>query len=260
MVKARNTDTDAEVLASITVTGKSGDTIFQEGDEGDVMFVIEEGEIELRKTYAGDVRRLAVLGVGDFFGEMSLLEGEPREASAVATKDYKILSVDYSTFDELVQANPEIAIRMLGKLSHRLMEILRAEARALEIARGAIAPAEPAKKGAELDEPRETVKPHLFHESTQARFELKPSGVTTIGRFDHAKNFAPDVDFTSLNTDTVSRQHARITKTQDGYFLQEEMARNGTFVNGRKLKKGRKVKLKDGDVVAFGTLATTFHS
>jgi hypothetical protein len=287
MVKARKPETDE--LAAITLTGKTGDVVYQEGDAGTDMFVIEEGTVELTKQYAGEERPIAELETGDFFGEMSLLEGLPREATATARTKYKILRIDASTFDELIQVNPEIAVRMLRKLSRRLMKVHEAEARALEIARGALRPVEPAKRADKragpvgpggtvgnveaVDGARQKTaagrrkapsNPYLVHPTTGEKFDVKTSGVTTIGRYDRAAEYAPDVDFTSVSADTiVSRRHARILKKDDGYYLEEvdkPAPPNGTYVNGRRLVKGEKVRLNDGDTVAFGTLSTVFHA
>jgi hypothetical protein len=262
MVKSRNQKRDLDDLSSITHTGKADEIIFKEGDDASVMFVIEEGEIELTKMYGGEKKQLGRLGSGDFFGEMSLLEEQPREAAARSITDYKIVEIDASTFDQLIQENPEIAVRMLRKLSRRLMEVHEAEARAQEIARGALGPAEekrPKKPKAAVKK-KKSGKPFLFYEPTSDQFEIRTKGVTTIGRYDRSAEYTPDVDFTSLNTDTVSRRHARILKRDDGFYLQEEIARNGTFVNGKKVRKGKMVRLRDGDSVAFGTLTTVFRS
>ncbi len=267
MVKARQQEPDADDLSDITIRGKAGDVIYEEGDAAAVMFVIEEGAVELRMHYAGEDRSMGVLEAGDFFGEMSLLEGQPREATATAKEDYKIISIDASTFDELIQVNPEIAVRMLRKLSRRLLKFHEAEARALEIARGALKPAVEAKKKTKTRAParqEEPAKASLLHKPTGEVFDLKPSGITTIGRYDRSADIAPDVDFTAISADTiVSRRHARILKKDDGYYLEEvdkPPPPNGTYVNGRRLVKGERVRLNNGDIVAFGTLSTTFQS
>jgi CRP-like cAMP-binding protein len=259
MVKAVNPDTDDD-LSSITLSGSAGDVIYSEQDEGTEMFVIQSGQIELTKVYGGEVRQIAKLGTGDFFGEMSLLEEQQREATATAITDYKLVTIDPSTFDELIQQNPEIAVRMLRKLSKRLMEVHEAEARAHEIAAGALGSIP--KKSAE-DKQQETGESRREAYFTcgpnEDRFRVKASGITTIGRYDRSADYRPDVDLTSLDTDTVSRRHARVLVRSGNFLLQQEIARNGTFVNGRKLNKGETVTLEDGDKVAFGTLEMVFH-
>jgi len=142
MVKSTNKSKKADEMSDFVVSGKAGDTIFREGDTGTEMFIIQEGEIEIQKTYGSDPRRLAVLETGDFFGEMSLLEETPRQASAIAVSDYKLLKIDHSTFDQMVQENPEIAVRMLRSLSGRLRERQEAELKATRIAEEVLSEAE----------------------------------------------------------------------------------------------------------------------
>ena len=66
-------------VAQFMVSGKAGDYIFEEGDTGTDMFIIQEGEVEILKLSGSQMHRLALLEAGDFFGEMSLLEELPRD-------------------------------------------------------------------------------------------------------------------------------------------------------------------------------------
>lgn len=101
---------------------KAGEYIFRENDPGDVMFIIEKGQVEIVKRIGEEDRRLTLFEPGDFFGEMSILEDLPRGASARAVTDCKLLQIDHSTFDQMLRENPEIGIRMMRSLSRRLRE------------------------------------------------------------------------------------------------------------------------------------------
>src|SRR5436853_2260928 len=101
---------------------KAGDYIFREGDLGTEMYIINEGKVEILNQVGDEEQILAVLEKGDFFGEMSVLEDLPRAATARAATDVRLLQINGSTFDQLLQANPEIAVRMMRKLSRRLRE------------------------------------------------------------------------------------------------------------------------------------------
>ncbi|MFQ5790307.1 MAG: cyclic nucleotide-binding domain-containing protein [Acidobacteriota bacterium] len=247
------------------VTGRSGDYIFREGDAGTEMYVIQEGEIEILKVYGPSNRRLALLEAGDFFGEISLLEELPREESARAVTDYKLLKIDHSTFDRMVQENPEIAVRMLHKLSRRLRERQEADLKALRMAREVLgdsgadqAPLIPA----EAERPRVSApRAVLIHDASKAEFQLSKKSETTIGRIDRVTGFVPDIDFTEVDTHrTASRRHAKISRRDDGFYLREEIgASNGTFVNGKRIKTGTPVKLEDGDEIRFGLVKTFFQ-
>ena len=70
------------LFARFGLTSPAGDILFHEGEPGDVMYVIREGSIRIRKdSYEGE-KTLAVLGPGEFFGEMSILNDKPRSATA----------------------------------------------------------------------------------------------------------------------------------------------------------------------------------
>jgi CRP-like cAMP-binding protein len=104
----------------------SGTILFQEGEPGDRMFVIQTGRVQIVKR-VGDVRfPLADLGPGDCVGEMALLDGQPRSADAVAAEDSTLLVVERGTFETLIRENGEVAVRIMRKLSERLREANRA--------------------------------------------------------------------------------------------------------------------------------------
>ncbi len=102
-----------------------GTVLFQEGEPGDRMFVIQTGRVQIVKR-VGEVRfPLATLGPGDCVGEMALLDGQPRSADAVATEDSTLLVVEQGTFESLIRENGEVAVRIMRKLSERLREANR---------------------------------------------------------------------------------------------------------------------------------------
>jgi CRP-like cAMP-binding protein len=252
-------------VTSFAINGKSGDTIFLEGETGTEMYIIQKGEIEIVKTYGTETSRLALLEVGDFFGEMSLLEEMPRDASALALTDYRLIRIDHSTFDQMVQENPEIAVRMLRKLSRRLRERQEADLKAAQIAQDVLEePEEPTGPfSVPSEEPSSAVEQAvLVHELSGARFQLSETGDTTVGRRDRVTGFSPEIDFTDLdNHRTLSRRHAKLSRSEEGYFVREEIGTgNGTWVNGKRIKTGVPVRLKDGDEIQFGLLKTVFRS
>ena len=97
----------------------AGETIFAEGDPGDGMFIVRSGQVELR---TGDVRRETV-GEGEFFGEMALIDNEPRSASAVALTDCQLTVVDARRFQFMVQQTPFFALQVMKTLARRLRQM-----------------------------------------------------------------------------------------------------------------------------------------
>ncbi len=106
-------------------TLEPGVTVFDEGDTGDQLYVIQSGEIELTREGASGHRVVASLGPGDFFGELSVVLGERRTSRAVAVSRTRVLELDRDTLEGMCLAQPEIAIRMIRILVSRLIEAER---------------------------------------------------------------------------------------------------------------------------------------
>lgn len=91
----------------------AGETLFEEGSQGDAAYVIEEGELEILKKDGGKNVLLAVRQRGDVIGEMSLLEDAPRMASARARGDVLVVSVAADAFENVLQSSAGAARAML---------------------------------------------------------------------------------------------------------------------------------------------------
>ncbi len=100
-----------------------GTVLFQEGDPGREMFIIQKGKVQVRKKVGSGEKVLAELGDGEFFGEMALLEGMNRSATVEVMKDSKILVINPETFETLLKGNLEIALKMLKKMASRLRNL-----------------------------------------------------------------------------------------------------------------------------------------
>ena len=99
----------------------AGQMVFRMGDQGDKMFVVETGKVELfLQDQADDRVDLGIADAGDFFGELSFLSSEPRSTSAKALENTKVLAIDQHDLEMLVKAHPQSALDMMGALSKRL--------------------------------------------------------------------------------------------------------------------------------------------
>jgi CRP-like cAMP-binding protein len=100
---------------------KKGNTLFQEGDAGDRLYIVTEGKIKLSHA-SGDGREsvLMVLGPGDMFGELSLFDPGPRTATAVAVTDSQVLGLGNTDLNPWLAGRPEVAQKLLQALAHRL--------------------------------------------------------------------------------------------------------------------------------------------
>ncbi len=88
-----------------------GETIVREGDPGQSMFVVKSGRVKVLLEESR--REVAALSRGDYFGEMSMLTGDPRTASVVADGDAMVLEIDADVFRQLAEANP-LAVEQVG--------------------------------------------------------------------------------------------------------------------------------------------------
>lgn len=95
---------------------KTGDIIFKQGDPGLMMYVVKEGTVELRAEGV----LLEIVEPGHIFGEMALIEGSTRSATAVAASDCKVVPLDQDKFMFMVQQTPYFAIEVLKIMARRL--------------------------------------------------------------------------------------------------------------------------------------------
>jgi len=102
---------------------QSGDTIIRHGEEGDCMFVVQEGRVEVLQNRQGQQVQLAVLRPGDFFSEMALFEREVRSATVRALGEARVLTVDKRTFLRRVHEAPSLAYRLVQTMSQRIRRL-----------------------------------------------------------------------------------------------------------------------------------------
>jgi len=94
----------------------AGEAVFSEGDPGDTMFVVLDGSVEL---HSGGTAT-ATVGPGELFGEMSLIDDEPRSLAAVAATDSVLAELDERRFLFLVNETPVFALHVMGVMADRL--------------------------------------------------------------------------------------------------------------------------------------------
>jgi CRP-like cAMP-binding protein len=99
---------------------RAGDVLFREGEHGEEMYVIQTGLVQILKRVGDGERPLATLGRGEFLGEMAILNGKPRTATAIVLEDATCLVIDAVTLEQMIANNSEIALRLVKKLARRL--------------------------------------------------------------------------------------------------------------------------------------------
>lgn len=100
-----------------------GELVFQKDEPGHAAYIIERGSVRIYvPTAQGNDLTLAVLGPGDFFGDLSLLDGGPRSASAAALSETSVLTIERRDFVALLRSRPEAAMAVLAVVARRLRE------------------------------------------------------------------------------------------------------------------------------------------
>jgi CRP/FNR family transcriptional regulator, cyclic AMP receptor protein len=121
------------LAAHLTLVRKQrGESVFREGDRDPSLFVIAQGAIAILKNDAEEHEKLlARLGPGQTIGEMALLDGEPRSATARAAEDVVLLVLTRGGLDRLVDEKPRLGVKLLWKLARLLSQRLRQTSGAL---------------------------------------------------------------------------------------------------------------------------------
>jgi uncharacterized membrane protein len=118
------TDEDLDTLALRLeeVVFEEGDVIFNQGDEGSSLFIIEEGGVEIGYGEGKARVVLATLFNGQYFGELSLFDGSPRSATATALKHSELIRLDRAELVDFVNKNPAAALRIIAEMGERLRQ------------------------------------------------------------------------------------------------------------------------------------------
>jgi CRP-like cAMP-binding protein len=101
---------------------KGGDTIVKKGEEGTGFYLVLDGAVEIRS----DGNTISRLGPGQFFGEMSVVDAQPRSADVVAVEPSRVLFLSAWSFKSLISERPRIAVKMLQEFVRRLRATDRA--------------------------------------------------------------------------------------------------------------------------------------
>lgn len=118
-----------ELIAKVATeeTHALGTKIFQHGDAGDKLYLILEGKIRISRNVAGmGEEALAVLGPGQVFGEMALLDDSPRSADARVHDRCRLLAIPKDGFDDLLFLHKDLAYEVLWSIVRMLVQRLRA--------------------------------------------------------------------------------------------------------------------------------------
>jgi CRP-like cAMP-binding protein len=111
-------------MQRLTRTYKDNQMIFCENELGHELYIIQAGQVKITKIVSEEIL-LAVLKPGDIFGEMAILENRPRSASAISFGEVTLMAVNKSNFETMVQAQPQLATKLITLLSERIWTAYR---------------------------------------------------------------------------------------------------------------------------------------
>jgi len=97
-----------------------GDVIFEEGSTGRELYVVLEGSVEIAKMNGPAKTTIVTLGKGEFFGEMAVIDGSSRSATAIASARTRVMRINHARFVYLVSQQPAFALMIMDALSKRL--------------------------------------------------------------------------------------------------------------------------------------------
>ncbi|MBI5015207.1 MAG: cyclic nucleotide-binding domain-containing protein [Deltaproteobacteria bacterium] len=99
---------------------RKGETICEEGSSGHEMYIIVSGAVRVTTVTPGRENVMSLLGPGEFFGEMALVDGAPRSGTAVAGEDTRLVELDLNRFLYLIQQQPAFALTIMRTLCDRI--------------------------------------------------------------------------------------------------------------------------------------------
>lgn len=121
-------DDELEVVSTIVTedTFEIGETVFEEGQQGESLFIIKRGDVKACKmTPEGELLTLTHMEKGEIFGEMSFLDGSVRSATIVSTSELKCFVMNKSDFDKFVDSHPKIVFKLLKNMIYSIHPIVR---------------------------------------------------------------------------------------------------------------------------------------
>jgi CRP-like cAMP-binding protein len=116
---------DASMFTRFGVTYQPDDIIFCEYEPGIDFYILQEGRVKVTKIVSDMEKTLDIFHPGDIFGEMAIIEDQPRSATAIAIDKVKVLRFNKENFEMLLQGNPQLAFNILKIFSNRIYDAKR---------------------------------------------------------------------------------------------------------------------------------------
>ncbi len=239
---------------------KAGDIIYKKGDIQTDFYILNKGKVQLKNDGNGQI--LTTLTKGDFFGEESLNSEQDAIYTVEVIEDADMIKIPYISLTEMLKQTPDIALKILKKLSEKHIKIQSVLMDMVDVAPAAKErpAAKEVKKEDQTSEKIEgEIKAYLIIQRSNRLVQLTKTQ-TFLGRRDYTTGFVPDIDLTDEDEEKyISRKHSKIQFKDGKFYLSEEPgAINGTFLNGNKLQTGVKHELHAEDEITLCHLNIIF--
>jgi CRP/FNR family transcriptional regulator, cyclic AMP receptor protein len=212
---------------------QTGDVLFRQGDLSDHVVLITSGTVDVVREVGADSIRLGSAKEGEFLGEMGALEGRPRSATAVATSDLEVELIGRRRFLERVSREPELAQRLLLRMSSRLRDVDDMLARL-----HAGAEAEPRSAEARVDNlpaleiAAVTYAAKFYIGEAPVKIDKLPFTVGRArGRHEAAPGAKPDLEIPEPEPFRLSRRHFSVLAEDHDVVIRDLSSELGTIVN-----------------------------
>jgi CRP-like cAMP-binding protein len=239
---------------------KAGAIIYKKGDIQTDFYIINKGKVQLKNDENDQI--LVTLGKGDFFGEESLNNEQNAIYTLEVIEDADMIKIPYISLTEMLKQTPDIALKVLKKLSEKHIKI-QTVLMSMSNSAPQSAAKPPDKETKKEDQTTEKINPdikaYLIIQRSNRIVQLTKT-LTVLGRRDYTTGFVPDIDLTDEDEEKyISRKHSQVLFKDGKFYLSEEPgAINGTFLNGNKLQTGVKNELHSEDEITLCHLNVVF--
>jgi CRP-like cAMP-binding protein len=249
-----------DTLRRLITKYSAGAIIYKKGDIQTDFYIINKGKIQLKNDENGQI--LVTLGKGDFFGEESLNNEQSAIYTVEVIDDADMIKIPYISLTEMLKQMPDIALKILKKLSEKHIKI---QSFLMSMATSAPQiPTNPTDKETKKEDQTSGkispgIKAYLIIQRSNRIVQLTKTQ-TVLGRRDYTTGFVPDIDLTDEDEEKyISRKHSQVLFNDGKFYLSEEPgAINGTFLNGNKLQTGVKHELHTEDEITLCQLNVVF--
>jgi len=232
-------------------TFRKGDVIIEEGSYGTTAYVIKSGKVEVSELVKNKKIVLAILEEGQIFGEMGLVEDQPRSATVTAFEDVQLAVLSRDRFNDLFEENPKVLLPIMKALFERLRTLNRMLM---------------SKEAPDIVETDECEYPHgaeliILSGLNESSSEALGGGELNISKFPFKVGRKHELGAVDVLSDNdlylqdsppfnVSRNHFLIDKVDGRYVVIDRGSHLGTIVNGRRINVQSVLNRKENEIIA----------